>query len=185
MFSNPSAYAVFEEIAREFERMGMHVDRRYFERTLFGGRTVVTGGVFIISPLTPLLALFRLAREAFAQPRPAGSIGPSASPVSGILSGLHKFARRLLGSPASTVAARDNIEDVPLTITLDPSEAEDGGRKKILIDTNGTPRQLEVSIPRAVRNGTRLRLRGQGRAAPDGSRGDLYLTVEVKAPGPR
>ena len=183
MFSNPSAFAVFEEMAKEFERMGLHVDRHYFERTLFGGRTVVTGGVFIISPLTPFLALFRLARAALAQPRPPGSVESAASPVSGVLSGLGRLARRMLGSPASAVSVPEDREDVSLVMELDPDEAERGGRKKILIDTGGTPRQLVVNIPRAVRDKSRLRLRGQGRTAPDGSRGDLLLIVEVRKSG--
>jgi len=42
------------ELAREFERMGMRANRHYFRLTLFGARAVVVGGVFVISPLTPL-----------------------------------------------------------------------------------------------------------------------------------
>ena len=45
LFANPGASAIFEDLAREFERMGMRVDRQYFHQTLFGGRGVVTGGV--------------------------------------------------------------------------------------------------------------------------------------------
>src|SRR5438046_1370013 len=50
LFNDPRASAVFEELTRELERLGLRVDRRDFERTLFGGRVVVTGGVFTISP---------------------------------------------------------------------------------------------------------------------------------------
>jgi hypothetical protein len=47
-FADPRASAIFEELAREFERMGMRVDRHYFA-TRFGGRAVVIAGVFLIS----------------------------------------------------------------------------------------------------------------------------------------
>jgi len=41
-FADPWASAIFEELAREFERTGMRVDRHYFA-TRFGGRAVVVG----------------------------------------------------------------------------------------------------------------------------------------------
>ena len=39
-----------EELARELERMGLTVERRVFQQTLFGGRAVISGGVFVIKP---------------------------------------------------------------------------------------------------------------------------------------
>jgi len=36
-----------------------------------------------------------------------------------------------------------------------------------------------VTIPAGIRGGTRLRLRGKGRALATGERGDAYLIVEV------
>src|SRR6266508_6998338 len=62
LFNDPRASAIFEELARELSRAGLRVDRRDFERTLFGGRVVVTGGVFVISPLTPIRMLWRVGR---------------------------------------------------------------------------------------------------------------------------
>jgi curved DNA-binding protein len=39
--------------------------------------------------------------------------------------------------------------------------------------------EVLVTIPAGVRSGTRLRLRGKGRALPGGRRGDAYLVVDV------
>ena len=64
LFADPRASVVFEELAREFERMGLRVDRHRFETTLGGGRVVVTGGILIIGPWTPVLALLRFGRAA-------------------------------------------------------------------------------------------------------------------------
>src|SRR5713101_6790090 len=50
LFADPRASATFEELARELGHMGLRVERQDFERTLFGGRVVVTGGVLVISP---------------------------------------------------------------------------------------------------------------------------------------
>ncbi len=40
-------------------------------------------------------------------------------------------------------------------------------------------RRLEVKIPPGVKDGSRVRVAGQGCLGPDGSRGDLYLVVKV------
>lgn len=57
------------------------------------------------------------------------------------------------------------------------------------LSANGTvtwqPRELDVNIPKGIRDGQHLRLAGQGSAAPGGGRaGDLYLEVAI-APHPR
>ncbi len=176
MFSNPSAFAVFEEIAREFERMGMRVDRHYFQRDLFGGRTVLTGGVFIISPLSPILALFRLARAALSQPGSSGSIeADSRQP-----SILGRFARWLLGAPSLPAVTRERPLEDALTLELEPEEAARGVQKRILVGVDGAPRQLLVNIPPGVRTGVRLRLRSQEESSAEGSAGELFLKIQVK-----
>ena len=38
LFADPRASGIFEELARELGRMGMRVDSRHFQQTLFGGR---------------------------------------------------------------------------------------------------------------------------------------------------
>ncbi len=182
LFTNPVASSVFEELAREFERMGMRVDRHYFQQTLFGGRTVVTGGVFIISPFTPMLAAFRMARAALRGVQAAATGGAQRTQVppksEGILSSLGRMGRRLLGfdEPASVESLP---RDVNLTLRLTRAEASQGTRKKVTVTRGVDAEDLLVTIPAGVRTGTRLRLRGKGASGPQGSRGDLYLAVEV------
>jgi len=43
-----------------------------------------------------------------------------------------------------------------------------------------TRRMVEVKIPQGVDTGARLRLRGEGNSAPDGSKGDLYIYLIVR-----
>src|SRR5262245_46604483 len=73
LFSDPRASAVFDELARELQRMGLRVDRKDFQTTLFGGRTVVTGHVVVISPGMALMALARLIGGALRGGRDAAS----------------------------------------------------------------------------------------------------------------
>jgi DnaJ-class molecular chaperone len=188
LFANPHASAVFEDLAREFERMGMRVDRQYFHQTLFGGRTVVSGGIVVVGPLS-MPALFRLARLAFGGVRRSPVAGREPEPVAGaerrpgadgpsVLGALGRFGRWLFGLPAPAPdALREADLVVPLRLT--PAEAVRGGRKRITLSGDGPARDLLVKIPPGVRSGTRLRLRGKGLRAGDGSRGDAYLAVEV------
>jgi curved DNA-binding protein CbpA len=174
LFSNQAASAIFEELAREFERRGMRVDRQYFHQTLFGGRTVVTGGIFVISPLAPLLGLLRFARIALPRRRQ-----PEAAPVAGsrILAGIGRVARWLLDRPQQQAGLPQNDMTLSLALTLD--EARTGGKKPVVIPSAAGREQLLVTIPAGIRSGTRLRLRGKGRVGPGGDRGDLYLVVET------
>jgi curved DNA-binding protein len=85
------------------------------------------------------------------------------------------------GSPPPTSAA-----DSEARISLAIEEAGRGGKRQITLtdpDT-GRRRTLRVTIPKGVRPGQRIRLAGQGRQGAGGSRGDLYLTVEI-LPHPR
>jgi curved DNA-binding protein CbpA len=173
LFADPRASAVFEEIARELERMGLRVDRRRFEQTLFGGRVVVTGGVFLVGPWTPLLALGRLAAAAL---RGAGAAREVRAP--GVLGALGRAGRWLLGLPPAAAPAL-GAGDLVLRLRLTRAEAERGTKKPVRLD--GPGEEVLVSVPPGIRPGTRLRLRGKGRAGPGGTRGDAYLTVEVES----
>jgi hypothetical protein len=70
---------------------------------------------------------------------------------------------------------------VPLRLT--GGEARHGARKHVAVPHDGGDDRLLVTIPAGVRAGTRLRLRGKGRAGPEGTRGDLYLAVEIGEEG--
>jgi curved DNA-binding protein CbpA len=150
LFNDPRASAIFEDLARELERLGLHVDRGDFERTLFGGRVIITGSRFTISPWR---IVGRLA-----------------------LTGLRALGRRLLGLPAAGGAARP---DVLFPLQLTAVEADRGGRRRVTLRRDDGDDEVLVTIPAGVRAGTRLRLRGKGRALPGGARGDAYLVVDI------
>ncbi len=178
LFTNAGASAIFEDLAREFERMGMRVDRHDFQQTLFGGRTVVTGRVFIVSPFAPLVGAFKLARAALRGAQGLGSVPPRQS--GGSL--LEKAGRRLAGWFLGTSSRADGrrtlpSEDLTMPLQLVAAEAREGGSKRVHIAGNGE--DVLVRIPAGVRDGTRLRLRGKGLPRQDGSRGDLYLSIRI------
>ncbi len=67
-------------------------------------------------------------------------------------------------------------QDAEAEVTVTFHEAYNGGEREVVVDG----KDVRVRIPRGVKNGTRLRVRGQGHAGPAGA-GDLYLTVHVGA----
>jgi len=75
-------------------------------------------------------------------------------------------------------AARGQDVEQPVQITLEEAFT---GTKRLL---RSGSRTLEVKIPAGVRTGSRIRMAGEGGVSRSGSRGDLYLVVEV-LPDPR
>jgi hypothetical protein len=170
--------------------MGLRVDRHRFETTLGGGRVVVTGGIFIVGPWTPVLALFRLGRAALGGTRRAGHAREVAEgrrvaalpPARGLLDRAVRALRWLSGEPAASTAGpprADGALDLAVELRLTAQEAAAGCRKPVALPTPEGQRELLVSVPPGVRSGSRLRLRGQGRSGPDGRRGDAFVAVKV------
>jgi curved DNA-binding protein len=69
-------------------------------------------------------------------------------------------------------------QEAALTLTVD--EAFAGGRRTITLDAPGGHRTLTVTVPAGVVEGQRLRLAGEGQAAPGGRAGDLYLVIHLE-----
>jgi molecular chaperone DnaJ len=68
--------------------------------------------------------------------------------------------------------------DLHCRVRIDPDTAARGGKVDVPL-LRGT---AEMRVPPGTRSGQQFRLAGQGVAAEDGRRGDLYVTVEVAAP---
>ena len=186
LFADPRASGIFEDLAREFERMGMRVDGRTFRQTLFGGRAVVVGGVLVISPFAILPPLFRIARTALRGVHAAGpAAGRETRPLPaqgrGLFATLARAGRSLFARSGvvASIPAGDAPEDVTLPLRLTSREAEVGGVRAVTLDWARGREDVRVTIPPGIRPGTRLRLHGKGRSRGDGPRGDAYLVIEI------
>ncbi|WP_084965489.1 DnaJ C-terminal domain-containing protein [Thermoactinospora rubra] len=66
-------------------------------------------------------------------------------------------------------------QEAEITVTVE--EAYNGGRRTLTLPGG---RQVDVTIPKGVTNGQRIRLAGQGGQGSEGAnRGDLYLIVQI------
>jgi len=66
------------------------------------------------------------------------------------------------------------------SIAISSKEAELGTKKVLSVSQGLKKKTVMVTIPADVRDGTRLRLKGLGKADQDGNRGDLLLEVQIK-----
>ncbi len=71
------------------------------------------------------------------------------------------------------------LHEIHYRLSLTPQAASAGTTVEITYLRDTASHHLKVKIPAGAQNGSRLRLVGQGRQKPDGTRGDLLLTILV------
>ena len=67
--------------------------------------------------------------------------------------------------------------DIETQVQLSFDQALRGGRTEVRL-ASGEP--VRLTIPKGIRSGVKVRVRGYGRPAPGGERGDLYVTFRVE-----
>jgi len=106
--------------------------------------------------------------------------GPTVFTTSGEDVNLEDLLGELFGGRAAPGRGPVPGADQEAEISLTVEQAYHGGRQTITIGGIEGPRTLDVTIPRGVASGQRIRLAGQGGRGSDGARpGDLYLVVRM------
>jgi membrane associated rhomboid family serine protease len=102
-------------------------------------------------------------------------------PRIGIGKNLKHYTERKTTSRLQTISPQSLPEELDLygEIRIMPKEALQGARKLIAVPQGLKKRNIWVTIPKDVREGTRLRLKGLGRVDREGHRGDLFLEVQI------
>jgi len=73
--------------------------------------------------------------------------------------------------------------DAEAEVELTLAEVLRGASREVVVGGSGSRRRVEVKIPPGVREGSRVRVAGEGGRGAGGRRGDLYLRVRI-APDP-
>jgi len=104
-----------------------------------------------------------------------------AIPRLGLSDGLRQYTQRRTTPRLQSISPYGLSDELDLSgvIRVTAREALLGSRKLISIPQGLRKRNLMVTIPPGVRDGTRLRLRGLGQVDSDGNRGDLFLEVQI------
>ena len=112
--------------------------------------------------------------------------GRRETPAAGSAKPAKPFWERLAAKlPGAEARARKKAElhDINYQLALTPQAAAAGTMVEISYQRDDGPHHLKIRIPAGAKDGSRLRLNGQGLLKPDqGGRGDLVLTILVSQP---
>ncbi|MGQ9508775.1 MAG: rhomboid family intramembrane serine protease [Thermodesulfobacteriota bacterium] len=103
------------------------------------------------------------------------------APKIGIDDGLRQYTERKKSPRLQTILPQILQEDLDVygTLWLTPREAIRGTRKLISVPQGLKKRNILVTVPPGVEDGTRLRLKGLGKIDEEGNRGNLLLEVRI------
>jgi DnaJ-class molecular chaperone len=77
-------------------------------------------------------------------------------------------------------AAPQRGQDVEHRVPISFAQAARGTTVSVAVERDGRPETIEFKIPAGVKDGSRIRLRGQGQPAPGGPPGDLYIVPTIR-----
>lgn len=122
----------------------------------------------------------RTFHRAYSGARRGASGGREADPFGGF--NAESIFADLFGSAAGATRGHKTGQhrgsDVTHTITVPFIEAAKGGRRRVTLPTG---KSIDITIPPATDDQTKLRLKGQGRTGLDGVPGDAIVEIRVEA----
>ncbi len=109
---------------------------------------------------------------------PGGGFGGFGGETSGDLGGIFdRFFGGGAAEPSRRGRGRSTRLDSETTLRISFSRALKGGRTEVTLPSG---ERVRINIPKGVRQGFKIRLKGRGRSGPGGSRGDLYVVFLIE-----
>jgi len=197
-FTSGHAQDIFQEMEKEFARMGMRFDPTFINNLFFGGRNIFFQD-FVFGPGRVRVVRYR---RPFERPQRAGR--PAAEPALEALtpgkllqSGFSLLGRagkkageyllkKVFGvqpehGQAERPAGKAFEQDLTYNLLITQAQALLGDVVRINLPHYGNGKLISVRIPPGVKTGTRLRLKDMGNLLPGNnmSRGDVYIVLQV------
>ena len=177
MFRGENAREIFEELNREFNRSGVRSGNPFFQSLFFGGAMGGLGKIlrFIPGPIGKIGTVLNIAQVvgSFAlnkmnqqKQSQSGQTVPQ-KPESPMMNGI----KGMFGKQETSL-------DMGFYLSIPPSDALKGTRKKISYQVSGKTEQLMVRIPPNFPSGGKLRIKDKGKIYDD-KRGDLIISINV------
>jgi hypothetical protein len=177
MFRGENAREIFEELNREFNRSGVRSGNPFFQSLFFGGAMGGLGKIlrFIPGPIGKIGTVLNIAQVvgSFAlnkmNQQKQGQSGQTVHP---------KTESPMMSGIKGMFGKQETSLDIDFYLSIPPSDALKGTRKKISYKVSGKTEQLMVNIPPNFPSGGKLRIKEKGKIYDD-KRGDLILAINV------
>lgn len=177
MFRGENAREIFEELNREFNRSGVRSGNPFFQSLFFGGTMGGLGKIlrFIPGPIGKIGTVLNIAQVvgSFAlnkmNQQKQGQSGQTVHP---------KTESPMMSGIKGMFGKQETSLDIDFYLSIPPSDALKGTRKKISYKVSGKTEQLMVNIPPNFPSGGKLRIKEKGKIYDD-KRGDLILAINV------
>jgi len=167
IFSNK---ATVDELNRMFSQAGLRFDQDFLNRVFFQG-----GGFafqFFTSPAGASQSTYPYTEVSTYKPNWFERL------LSKIAIKVGRYALRKLFGFEYASLPKQNL-DQHIDFEISPAEAIAGGEKKVTYKRGKQTKRLMVDIPKGVKSGTKIRLKGMG-IIENKKAGDLYLHVKIK-----
>jgi DnaJ-class molecular chaperone len=166
---------IFEELNRMFGQAGLRFDQNFVNRTFFQNGTFVRHFTTGYGGTASGTGYQQPHRDADVRAYKPGLLDrwffKAVTAISRFL------IKSLFKLSYETPSGKDLNQYLDLEISR--AEAEEGGETPVRVRTGDRTKKLMVKIPRGIKSGTRIRLKGMGEVQ-DGKSGDLYLHVRVR-----
>jgi hypothetical protein len=102
-------------------------------------------------------------------------------PRTGMNQSLRRYTERQTTPRLQSISPFEFPDDLDIhgVLTIASKEALHGTRKLVSISQGLRKRNIMVTVPPDVKDGTRLRLKGLGQKDAEGNRGDLFLEIRI------
>lgn len=170
LFRDPRFQMMFQSLLREFQRSGFRSSSNFVRQSFFGGKGLLIGGLFMFGTLLGPALLNSASRQIGGKHSLAKKLG---SALGSLLGGTKHQSK-----PPKPQRQQPSPGDVTYVMSLTADELRQGKTVQVVSEGPDGQEMLRVKIPPGSRSGSKLRLRGKGRAAAHG-RGDLYLQLQL------
>ncbi len=192
-FSSGQGKDVFQEMEKEFARMGMRFDSSFVNNLFFGGRNIFFQG-FVFGPgkirvvrygrpsVRPQRADRHVAEPAMEDWKPGKLLqsGFSLLEKAGKKAGEYLLKKVFgAGHEPKKLEGEPFEPDLTYNVTITKVQARFGGIVQINLPHLGDRKLVSVRIPPGVKAGTRLRLKDMGNLLPGQRRGDVYILLQI------
>jgi DnaJ-class molecular chaperone len=195
-FTSRQAQDIFQEMGKEFGRMGVRFDPAFINSMFFGGRNIFFQG-FVFGPgkIRIVRSSQPFGRSQSGARHAAAPAGEATTPGKLFKSGFSLLERagkkageylrdKVFGvkpehGQSKRLAGKTFGPDATYNLAITERQARFGDVVQINLPHYKTGKLVSVRIPPGVQTGTRLRLKNMGNPLPGKRRGDVYIVLQI------